>query len=184
MSTSGTKRKYGEKGQNKTLRHPPPPPRGRRSHGAIAAVSLHVLHVVLNLIVACSSISPRPPRCPKFDCCVRFEPGGPGHFAHARRASSPRAASGSRWCSSCRRRGAASLASQRRSKARRLTRVVDNVGHPPRHRRKSFVVLHRIATASTAAATAPQDNPVGRLENSGSHSSLEKVCRPSEGAVP
>ena len=93
------------------------------SHGAIAAVSLHVLHVVLNLIVACSSISPRPPRRPKFDCCVRFEPGGPGHVAHARHASSPHAASGSRWRSSCRRRGAASLASQRRSKARRLTRL-------------------------------------------------------------
>ena len=104
-----------------------PPARALRdadaaSHGAIAAVSLHVLHVVLNLIVACSSISPRPPRRPKFDCCVRFEPGGPGHVAHARCASSPRAASGSRWRSSCRRRGAASLASQRRSKARRLTR--------------------------------------------------------------
>ena len=70
------------------------------SHGAIAAVSLHVLHVVLNLIVACSSISPRPPRCPKFDCCVRFEPSGPGHVAHTRRASSPCAASGSRWRSS------------------------------------------------------------------------------------
>jgi hypothetical protein len=104
-----------------------PPARALRdadaaSHGAIAAVSLHVLHFVLNLIVACSSISPRPPRRPKFDCCVRFEPGGPGHVAHARRASSPCAASGSRWRSSCRRRGAASLASQRRSKARRLTR--------------------------------------------------------------
>ncbi len=78
-----------------------PPARALRdadaaSHGAIAAVSLHVLHVVLNLIVACSSISPRPP---KFDCCVRFEPGGPGHVAHTRRASSPRAALGSRWCS-------------------------------------------------------------------------------------
>ena len=92
------------------------------SHGAIAAVSLHVLHAVLNLIVACRSISPRPPRRPKFDCCVRFEPGGPGDVAHALRASFPRAASGSRWRSSCRRRGAASLASQRRSKARRLTR--------------------------------------------------------------
>jgi hypothetical protein len=137
------------------------------SHGAIAAVSLHVLHVVLKLIVVCSSISPRPPRHPKFDCCVQFEPGGPSHFAHARRASSPRAASGSRWRSSCRRRGAASLASQRRSKARRLTRVVDNVGHRPRHCRKLSVVRCRIATASTAAATAPQDDPVGRLENSG-----------------
>ena len=42
------------------------------SHGPIAAVSLHVLHVVLNLIVTCSSISPRPPRRPKFDCCVRL----------------------------------------------------------------------------------------------------------------
>ena len=105
-----------------------PPARALRdadaaSHGAIAAVSLHVLHFVLNLIVACSSISPRPPRRPKFDCCVRFEPGGPGHVAHAQRASFPRAASGSRWRSSCRRRGAASLASQRRSKARRLTRL-------------------------------------------------------------
>ena len=52
-----------------------PPARALRdadaaSHGAIAAVSLHVLHVVLNLIVVCSSISPRPPRHPKFDCCV------------------------------------------------------------------------------------------------------------------
>jgi hypothetical protein len=53
-----------------------------------------------------------------------------------------------------------------------LTRRVDNVGHRPRHRRK---LSHR---------HAPQDDPVGRLENSGSHSSLEKVCRPSEGAVP
>ena len=142
------------------------------SHGAIAAVSLHVLHVVLNLIAACSSISPRLPRRPKFDCCIRFEPGGPGHVAHARRASSPRTASGSRWRSGCRRRGAASLASQRQSKACRLTRRVDNVGHRPRHRRKS------------SHCHAPQDDPVGRLENSGSHSSLEKVCRPSEGAVP
>ena len=82
-----------------------PPARALRdadaaSHGAIATVSLHILHVVLNLIVSCSSFSLRPPRCPKFDCCVRFEPGGPGHVAHARRASSPRAASGSRWRSS------------------------------------------------------------------------------------
>jgi hypothetical protein len=45
-------------------------------------------------------------------------------------------------------------------------------------------VRRPIAMASTAAATAPQDDPIGRLENSGSHSSLEKVCRPSEGAVP
>jgi len=37
--------------------------------------------------------------------------------------------------------------------------------------------------ASTAAATAPQDNPEGLLENSGSHSSLDEECRPSEGAV-
>ena len=77
-----------------------PPARALRdadaaSHGAIAAVSLHVLHVVLNLIVACSSISPHPPRCPKFDCCDRFEPGSPGHIAHAHRASFPCAASGS-----------------------------------------------------------------------------------------
>jgi hypothetical protein len=37
------------------------------------------------------------PHRPQFDCCVRFEPGGPGHVAHAQCASSPRAASGSRW---------------------------------------------------------------------------------------
>jgi hypothetical protein len=126
---------------NRRGRHANNVTRGARaaSHGAITAVSLHVLHVVLNLIVACSSISPCPPRCPKFDCCVRFEPGGPGHVAHARRASSPRAASGSRWRSSCRQRGAASLASQRRSKARRLTRrcvsrpssVIASPRHPP-----------------------------------------------------
>ena len=51
------------------------------------------------------------PRRPKFDCCVQFEPGGPGHVAHAhaRRASSPRAASGLRWRSSCSQRGAVPL---------------------------------------------------------------------------
>ena len=59
-----------------------PPARALRdadatSHGAIAAVSLHVLHAVLNLIVVCSSISPRPPRRPKFDCCVRLSPAAP-----------------------------------------------------------------------------------------------------------
>jgi len=60
---------------------------------------------------------------------------------------------------------------------------------PAKRRRSmasSLVVRRHIAAASNAAAAAaaPQDNLVGLLENSGLHSSLEKECHPSEGAVP
>jgi hypothetical protein len=48
----------------------------------------------------------------------------------------------------------------------------------------SLVFRRCMAAASSATAAAPQEDPVGLLENSELHSSLEEERCPSEEAVP